>query len=163
MNVPVLHGLLFVALTSLAASANADSVKGAFTLEGKPPVKPVAVAAFRTPAKDTLVLLTGKPLNRERIAASSDPESAAVNDEAVRGTDYLEFVVSADGQVSLNANVGGTQYLESTKMELVATCSTNTAEHVACSVKTKKVLKFKNEPGWSVDITFDAAISHPAR
>ncbi len=42
------------------------------------------------------------------------------------------------------------------KLDLVANCTINTAEHVACSVKTKKLVKFKNEPGWSIDVTFDA-------
>jgi hypothetical protein len=161
MSATVFRGLLFVVLTPFAASAFADSVKGEFTLEGKAPLKPVEVVAFRTPTQKTMVMLTAKPLNRARIAKSSDPESAAVNDEAVRGTDYLIVVVSADGQISLNADVGGTQYLDSTKMgigDLVASCTINTSEHVACSVKTKKLVKFKNEPGWSIDVTFDAVV-----
>ncbi len=158
MNAIVFRRLLFVVLALFATSAFADSVKGEFTLEGKAPLKPVEIAAFRMPAIGTLVMLTAKPLNRARIAKSSEPDSAAVNDEAVRGTDYLQLVVSADGQISLNANVGGTQYLDSTKLDLVANCTINTSEHVACSVKTKKLVKFKNEPGWSIDVTFDAAV-----
>jgi hypothetical protein len=160
MNATIFRGLLVLVLAPLATSAFADSVKGEFTLEGRAPMKPVEVAAFRTPDKSTMVMLTAKPLNRARIAKSSDPESTAVNDEALRGADYLELDVSADGDVSVNAHVGGpgSQYMDSTKMDLVAKCTTNTADRVACSVKTKKMVKFKNEPGWTLDVTFDAAV-----
>ena len=161
MNATALRGLLFVVLTPFATSSFADSVKGEFTLEGNAPLKPAEAAAFRIPAGGTLVMLTAKRLNRARIAKSSDPDSAAVNDEGVRGTDFLQLVVSADGQISLNAEVGGVQYLDSTKLDLVGNCTINTSEHVACSVKTKKLVKFKNEPGWTIDVTFDAAVLGP--
>ena len=163
MKALAFRAVLFVVLASFAYSAFADSVKGDFTLEGKPPFKPLEVAAFRTPDKDTIVMLTVKPLDRARIAKSADPESTAVNDPAVRDAGYLEFVVSPNSQVSMNANVGGVQYLDSTKLELVATCKTNTPERVTCSVKTTKLVKYKNEPGWTLDVTFDSAVAVPPK
>ena len=161
MKAMAFRAVLLVVLALYATSAFADSVKGAFTLEGKPPFKPVEVVAFRTPEKDTMVMLTAKPLDRARIAKSSDPEATAVNDEAVRAAGFLAFVVSADGQVSMNAKVGGVQYLDGTRLELVATCTANTPGHVACSVKSKKLVKYKNEPGWTLDVAFDSAVLAP--
>lgn len=159
MNSTIARRSLLAVLSLFATSAFADSVKGEFALEGKPSVKPVEVLAFRSDNK-TVVMLTAKPLDRERIAHSSDPESTAVNDKAAMDTDYLELFVDASGVVSLNAHVGGpgSQYLDSTKWDLVANCAANTSEHVACTVKTKELVKVANEPGWTMDITFDSAV-----
>ena len=155
-------GLFFVLLVPCAAiPALADSVKGQFMVEGKAPMKPLEVAAFHVADKGTMVMLTLKPLNREAIAKSSNPESAANNDKAVDDADYIELIVGPDGQVSINAHVGGPhgQYLDSTKMDLIANCGTNTPEHVTCDVKTKKLVKFMDDPGWTFEVTFDAAVT----
>jgi hypothetical protein len=127
MNFTITRRLLFAVLSLFTASALADSVKGEFTLEGKPSVKPIEVIGFRSDNK-TVVMLTATPLDRERISHSSNPEITATNDKAAMDTDYLELFVNASDEVSLNAHVGGpgSQYLDSTKWDLVANC---TAEH----------------------------------
>ena len=160
MNTTVYRGLS-VMLLAVAAPALADSVTGQFALEGKAPLKPAQIAAFRTADQDTFVLLTAKPVNRAAIAKSSDPYSVAINDPAVQGTDYMTFFVSKNGNVSLNATVGGEQYMDSSKMDLVANCKTNTPEHVTCTAKTAKPVKPMSGPAWSLDVSFDSAVTHP--
>jgi len=164
MNTKVSGGLS-VMLLAVAAPALADSVSGQFAVEGKAPLKPAAAAAFVAEDKSTFVLLTPKPVDRAAIAKSSDPYSVAINDPSLRGTDYLAFWVDAKGKVTMNATVGGTQYMDTSglmmgqKGSLVASCSSNTPEHAACSVKTTKTVKFRDEPGWSLDMTFDVAVT----
>ncbi len=153
----------------LAQSVRADSVIGTFELDGKK-LKPASVAAFRVRAQQnprdfaTHVMLSTSPMNLEAIAAATDPYMAAINDEAVMQSDHLGFQVNPDGTVSMNAHVGGTQYLDSSGKimgmtgSLVADCTTNTPERVTCSVATKKPVKAMGGNTWSVDIKFDTAV-----
>jgi len=88
----------------------------------------------------------------------------AINDEAVKDADYLSLFVSSDGKVTMNAKVGGTQYLDSSGEimrqpgSLIAHCTTNTAEHVACTVKVAKPVKSMDGPAWTIDVAFDATV-----
>jgi hypothetical protein len=158
MNHTVSSTIGFAALAIFAVPAFADSVKGEFTLEGKPPTKPSAVLAFAKKDGSKDVILSVKPLNRDRILKSSDPLTAVMNDDASE-SGYMEFVVSADGSVSMNANFGAReQYLDSTKGDLLASCPTNSAERVVCTVKSKKLVKFMDDPGWALDVAFDAMV-----
>jgi hypothetical protein len=163
-----LAGLLF------AQAASADSVSGQFELDGKA-LTPSEVAAFRirdqfNPREFiTYVMLTTRPVQREAIAADSDPYTAAINDDAAMHADYLAFFVRANGETSMNAHVGGTQYLDSSgkimgqRGSLLAECTENTAQRVACTVKVAKPVKSMDGPGWSVDVSFDSAVlSRPA-
>ena len=142
----------------------ADSVSGQFALDGKPPLKPAEIAAFRVhdsfhPGKtSTLVMLTAKPVDRSAIAKSAYPEVAAINDAAVWETDYIQIFVDAEGKVSFNAKFGGKQYAHSSQMGLLASCTSNTPEHVACTVKTSEPVKLMDDPSWSADLTFNSAV-----
>ena len=161
---------LLAALAGLAIApgAWADSVSGQFTLGGNS-VKPAEVAAFRVRDQfnprefTTYVMLTATPVDKATIAKDTDPYTTAINDEAVRDADYLAFHVDADGTVGMNAHVGGTQYIDSSgkimgsKGALAATCSTNTPERVACTVKNAKPVK-TSDGEWAVDVSFDSAV-----
>jgi hypothetical protein len=98
-----LAGLLF------AQAASADSVSGQFELDGKA-LTPSEVAAFRirdqfNPREFiTYVMLTTRPVQREAIAADSDPYTAAINDDAAMHADYLAFFVRANGETSMNVS-----------------------------------------------------------
>jgi hypothetical protein len=154
---------------SFAHGACADSVSGRFQLDGNA-VAPVEVAAFRV--RDqwnpreyvTYVLLSAKPVDREAIAADIDPYTAAINDDAVLHADHIAFHVKADGTVEMNAHVGGVQYVDTTGTmmgqagSLVATCSTNTQQHIACKVKSPKAVATMDGPTWTVDMAFDSRI-----
>jgi hypothetical protein len=156
-------------LSAFSAIAQADSVGGQFVL-GANALKPTEVAAFRirdqfNPRQfETYVMLTTQPVNRDAISKDTDPYTTAINDDAVRDADYLAFTVSSDGKVSMNAHVGGTQYIDSSgkimgqKGSLVASCSSNTSTRVACSIKVDKPVKAMDSPAWSVDVQFDSAV-----
>ncbi|MEO8505442.1 MAG: hypothetical protein ABI609_16215 [Acidobacteriota bacterium] len=153
------------------AVAAASPISGKFTIAGKTlPVKEVAAFRMRDQfnprALETYVMLTTKPVNRAAIAADLDPYAVAINDPAVSGdADYLAFSVGADGKVSLNAHVGGTQYIDTSgsmmgqKGSLTASCRENTATHIACTVKTEKPVKPMDGPTWTLDMTFEADVA----
>jgi hypothetical protein len=159
---------LALALPGLGA-AHAAPISGQFMLDGKP-VPVSEVAAFRVRDQfnprtvETYVMLTSKPVDRAAIGASLDPYSVAINDPAARDADYLAFSVRANGEVSMNAHVGGTQYLDSSgtimgqRGSLIAKCRENTPARVACSVKTEKPVKSMDGPAWSIDLSFEADV-----
>jgi hypothetical protein len=156
-------------LSALSSMVQADSVSGQFAL-GDSALKPTEVAAFRirdqfNPRQfETYVMLTTQPVDREAIGRNTDPYAMAINDDAVRDADYLAFTIGGDGEVGMNAHVGGTQYIDSSgkimgqKGSLIASCSSNTTERVACSIKVAKPVKSMDGPSWNVDVNFDSAI-----
>jgi len=153
----------------LSTAASADTTSGQFTLDGVV-LKPSHVAAFRVrdqrnPRKfETYVMLTTQPVDSEKISASRDPYTTAINDDAVSDADYLAISVSADGTAGMNAHAGGTQYMDSSGImfgergNLLAECSANTLTRVACTIKVAKPVKTMSGPAWSVDVQFDAAV-----
>jgi hypothetical protein len=170
------HVLFGVVLWACSLSAEAASVRGQFTLGGKP-FKPAEVAAFRIRdqfnprALETYVMLTTKAVNKEKIQAAIDPYAVAINDPAAfgDGVDYIALSISADGKTGLNAHVGGVQYVDSSgtmmgqQGSLSATCTENTATRIACAVKTTKEVKPMSGPGWTLDVSFETAVlSRPA-
>ena len=91
---------------------HASPISGQFVLDGKP-VPAREIAAFRVRDQfnprtvETYVMLTATTVDRAAIGASLDPYTAAINDPAARDADYLAFSVRANGEVSVNAHVGG--------------------------------------------------------
>jgi hypothetical protein len=149
--------------------AHAGTISGQFVIGGKP-VAVKEVAAFRMRDQynprtvETYVMLTAKPVNGAAISASLDPYSVAINDPAVSDADYISFSVRANGEVSVNAHVGGTQYLDTSGSmmgqpgSLIAKCRENTATRIACNVKTEKPVKPMDGPTWTMDVSFEADV-----
>src|SRR3954447_20012736 len=149
--------------------AHAGPISGQLVLDGKP-VPVSEVAAFRVRDQfnprtvETYVMLTAKPVDRAAISASLDPYAVAINDPAAREADYLAFSVRANGETSVNAHVGGTQYIDTSgtmmgqRGSLIASCRENTPARIACSVKTAKPVKAMDGPTWSMDLTFEAGV-----
>lgn len=159
---------LALAIPGLGVS-QAGPISGQFVLAGKPvPVK--EVAAFRVRDQfhprtfETYVMLTAKPVDRKTIAASIDPYALAINDPAVHDADYLAFSVRANGETSVNAHVGGVQYIDSSgkimgqQGSLIAECKENTPTRIACKVKTAQPVKSMDGPTWSMDLSFEADV-----
>ena len=154
--------------------AHAAPISGQFVIGGKK-VPVSEVAAFRVRDQfnprtfETYVMLTATPVDRATIGASTDPYALAINDPAVKDADYLAFSVRASGETSVNAHVGGVQYVDSSgkimgqKGSLIADCRENTPARIACSVKTAKPVKSMDGPTWSMDLSFEAdVLSRPA-
>jgi hypothetical protein len=165
-----------VVIWACSPSAEAASVSGQFVLGGKP-LAPAEVAAFRmrdqfNPRElETYVMLTTRPVNKDKIKDAIDPYAVAINDPAAfgDGVDYIALSIHADGKTSLNAHVGGVQYVDSSgtimgqQGSLSAACKENTATRIACTVKTTKEVKPMNGPAWTLDVSFDAEVlSRPA-
>jgi hypothetical protein len=159
---------LALALPGLGV-ADAGPISGQFVLDGKTvPVREVAAFRVRDPFNprtfETYVMLTAKPVDRAAIDASLDPYALAINDPAVRDADYLAFSVRADGETSMNAHVGGTQYIDSSGKimgqtgSLIASCRENTPTRIACKVRTAKPVKAMDGPTWSMDLSFEADV-----
>jgi len=161
--------LAFVAAAT-SVCAHAGTVSGQFVLGGKP-FKPTEVAAFRirdqfNPREfETYVMLTTKPVDKAKIKASLDPYTTAINDPAVSGrtNDYIALSVHPNGTTSINAHIGGVQYVDTSgKMmgqqgSLHAGCKENGLTRVACSVEAKDV-KTMDGPSWTVDVTFESDV-----
>jgi hypothetical protein len=161
--------ILMLALSGSGIAQAAAPISGQFVIGGKK-LALSEVAAFRMRdtfnprAFETYVMLTAKPVDRAAIGASIDPYSLAINDPAVHDADYIGLSVGGDGKVSVNARVGGVQYIDSTGKimgqpgSLVANCRENTATRIACNVKTKAPVKSMNGPTWSMDLTFESDV-----
>ncbi len=160
--------VLVLALPGLGATP-AGPISGQFVLDGKPvPVSEVSAFRMRDQFNprtfETHVVLTAKPVDRAAISASLDPYTVAINDPATLNADYLAFSVRANGEVALNAHVGGVQYVDSSgrimgqRGSLIASCRENTATRVACHVKTEKPVKAMDGPTWSMDVSFAADV-----
>ena len=156
----VFRAAALAAAMMLAGTAQAGTVSGSLEMDGKT-LTPTEVAAFRMRSQsnareiETYVMLTTAPVQKETIGNSLSPYAMAINDPAAQD-DYVAFQVAADGEVGMNAHVGGTQYIDSSgeimgeKGALVATCQENTATRVACTVKSEKP---------KVDLTFETDIT----
>ena len=108
-------------------------------------------------------MLSAKPLDMAAIGRSLDPYTTAINDPATKD-DHITLSVHADGTVGANANIGHTQYVDSSgkimgeQGALSAVCKENTATRVSCTVKTLKPSKPMSGPSWTLDVTFDADV-----
>jgi hypothetical protein len=150
-------------------ATQAAPISGQLVLDGKPvPVSEITAFRMRDQFNprtvETHVMLTAKPVDRAAIVASLDPYTAAINDPAALNADYLAFSVRANGEVALNAHVGGVQYVDSSgtimgqRGSLTASCRENTPTRIACHVKTEKPVKTMDGPTWSMDLSFEADV-----
>ena len=163
--------LLCLVVSAFSLGAQAAPVSGQFVLGGKP-LKPAEVAAFRMRDQfnprtfETYVMLTTKAVDKEKIKASPDPYTVAINDPAVSGnqSDYIALSIGPDGKAGLNAHVGGVQYVDSSgtvmgqQGSLSATCKENTPMRIACTVKTTKEVKPMDGPAWTLDVSFETDV-----
>jgi len=160
--------ILALALPGLGATP-APPISGQLVLDGKPvPVSEIAAFRIRDQFNprtvETYVVLTSKPVDRAAISASLDPYSVAINDPATLHADYIAFSVRANGEVAMNAHVGGVQYVDSSGKimgqtgSLIAKCRENTPTRVACSVKTEAPVKTMDGPAWSIDLSFESDV-----
>ncbi len=170
-----MKALLFSWLSVLAlalpgyAATPASPISGQLVLDGKPvPVSEITAFRMRDQFNprtlETHVMLTAKPVDRAAIVASLDPYTTAINDPAVMDADYIAFSVRANGEVGMNAHVGGVQYVDTSGTimgqpgSLTANCRENTPTRIACHVKTEKPVKTMGGPTFSLDLSFEADV-----
>jgi len=162
-------GMIALVMGLPSAVVVAGPVTGEFVIDGR--VLPIAhVVAYRTRdisdarRYNTHVILTAQPVDREAIANADDPHMTAINDEAVINADSVSFRINADGEVSMNATIGRVQYLDTSGLimgepgSLVADCQVNTAERIACAVRTRAPITSRDGQTRSMDLRFDTDI-----
>jgi hypothetical protein len=158
-----------VALLALSSGLRAQSSTGQFIIDGKPLVLS-HIAAFQvrdqTNARkfETYVMWTPTAVDVKAISESPDPYTMAINDPAVRNADYVSFSVQADGNISMNAHVGGTQYVDSSATimgaagSLKVSCRTNTKALVDCDVASPKPVQTMDGPAWQIQMSFTSPV-----
>lgn len=148
------------------------TVDGELLFDGKPiaigHVTAFQVRKFSDPRSRSIqVMLTPRPLDHDALRMADDPASTAINDEALGDADLLSMIVDDDGQVQINAHVGGVQYIESSGEimggpgGLLATCTANSAQRIACSVQSRQPISALDGPTWTLDVRFDTAVLSP--
>ena len=164
----------FCILLAVSGGARADSVTGKFVIGGKA-LELKHIAAFKVRDQlnarqfETYVMWTALPVDLKAISAARDPYTMAINDPAVKDDDFVAFSVQADGKVTMNAHVGGTQFLDSSGIMmgqaggLKASCRTNSAARVDCDVGSLEPVKAMDGPTWEFSVSFDTPVlSKPA-
>lgn len=166
--------LLFAFVAVLSLPAYAGSVSAEVVVDGKA-FKPTEVVAFRdregrNPRKFlTRVVLTASPLNADRIKNSLIPDEILREDSAAQG-DHLDVWVFPDGVLEVGVHVNGDDYSSEAfppdskeARELIATCTVNTATHVACKIKSKGAVKTRGGRTCTLEVAFDAdLLARPA-
>jgi hypothetical protein len=158
-----------LAILAFSGSVQAQSSKGQFAINGKP-LALSHIAAFRIRDQsnarqfETYVMWTPSSVNQKAISTALDPYAIAINDPAIRNADYVSFSVKADGNIAMNAHVGGTQYIDTSgKMmgetgSLKVSCRTNTPTRVDCDVSSPKPVKSMDGPTWQIQMSFSAPV-----
>ena len=154
---------------AFSTSVQADSIKGTFVIGGKA-LELSEIAAFRVRNQlnarqyQTYVIWSAAKVDQIAINASRDPYTTAINDPAVKDTDFVAFSVQPDGVISMNARVDGVQYLDTSGRmmgqpgSLKASCRPNTATRVDCDVATPEPVKSMDGPTWELQAKFDVAV-----
>jgi hypothetical protein len=160
-----------IALVALLSGPGwADSAKGTFVVSGgtsSGTIAPKAAAAFavrdrrdmRTPVAE--VVLSEIAIDAAAAAEALHPHTHAINQDALKGRDYILLWIAPDGHVSMNATFGRTmtQFVDAIGNDaLHATLTVNSAERVAGRVFTPRPVKTISGETYTVDVSFDAAV-----
>lgn len=161
-------------LISQAVAGAASPATGSFVVKGGKTagtIAPKAAVAFavrdrrdmRTPVAE--VVLSERPVDAAAAVESLQPHTHAINQDALKDSDYILLWVAPDGHVSMNATFGETmtQFLDAVGETLQATLTVNTPERVAGRVFTTKPVKTMGGETYTVDLTFDTAVARPPK
>lgn len=170
--------LVFGIAMALAATGFAEKVSGQFKTS-KDSIKPTSVAAIpdRKPGDPlkwvTAVVLSEGTMDVAKALQALDPRLALINQEGMRGKNYITFWVRPDGYVGMNATFskGMVQYIDSTKNKdgeggitaesLEATFAENSPNRVAGRIRTMKPAKTMSGETYELDVQFDAPVAQP--
>jgi hypothetical protein len=152
---------------SLALPCAAADVTGEFKAGVRPPIRPKYAVAFddrdqRDARKHVIaVLLSDAPVDIAAAVAELDPHTHLINQDALRGRNYVLLWVRPDGDVSMNATYSEkmVQFIDMTTQSLKADMSANTADKVAGRIYTAKPVKTMDGETYSVNITFSAVVT----
>lgn len=162
--------LVLASLVLPSTVAGAPDVSGTFSIEGGGTIAPTYAAAFerrdqRNPRQKVIeVVLSARPIDVEQASSALDPHTDVINQEALKGSDYILVWVRPNGEVSMNATFGNsmTQYIESSGERLSTQVASNGPDRVAGRLFTPTPITTLDKTTFSIDVTFSAAVARAA-
>lgn len=168
----------FLSILAIAFSSYGDKVTGEFKTKKKGSIKPTSVGAFhdrspRDPFKKVMVIVLSEgTIKAPEAIKELSPHTALINQEGMRGKNYITFMIHLDNYVGMNATFseGNVQYIDSTTdksgesitaQSLEATFSQNTPDRVAGRIRTTKPATTMSGDTYELDVTFDTVVSRP--
>lgn len=152
-------------LTLLAATpALAGEAFGSFKADKKPAIEPRFAAAYETRdpgdarKRAIEVILTEKPIDAAAAVEDLDPHTHVINQDALKGTNYVLLWIRPDGNVSMNATYSAsmTQYVDKESFgRMKVDLTKNTAGEVAGHLTTTR-------EGYSADLRFSTKVTRRA-
>lgn len=157
-----------IALALSPFGAVAQEVSGSFAATALT-ISPEHVCAFQARApfdaelRGFVVLLSEAAVDTEAAVEALDPHIHAVNQPAVRDTNYVSVYVWPNGQVAMNAmqREGGVQYVDNTTMQLEAEITVSSEEEIAGRVHTEKPVELPSGESYTVDLSFSTPVTRP--
>ncbi len=165
--------LICVAGLSLAVAAptHGQTASGAFNVQPGGSITPTVAAAylvrdqFNPRETEVEIVLSTAPVNVAAAAAELNPHMAAINDAALKDTNYVLVWVKPDGAVSMNATFSRTmtQFVDRTTKggTLRAELAANTRDKVAGRIFTTSPVKTLDGATYTVDLTFSTPVASP--
>ena len=155
---------LLAALTStLAAPAMAaGEASGKVAILKAGTIAPTHAAAYLTRdprnarTRIVEVVLSDQPIDAAAAIQALNPHTDVINQDALKGRDYVLLWIRGDGEISMNATFSETmtQYVEVSGGALTATLTTNTLDRVAGRLFTVKPVTVMGGGSYTVDLTF---------
>jgi hypothetical protein len=160
VTISCLATALTLTLTVPASAAGEASGSVAILKAGR--ITPTHAAAYLTRdpknarTRIVEVVLSDRPIDAAAAIQALNPHTDVINQDALKGRDYVLLWVRSDGEVSMNATFGEsmTQYVEVSGGALTASLTTNTLDRVAGRLFTVKPVTVMGGGSYTVDLTF---------
>lgn len=152
---------------SVSALAAAGDASGTVVVMKGGTIAPTHAAAYLTrDPKDARVrivevVLSDQPIDAAAAAQALNPHADVINQDALKGRNYVLLWVRSGGEVSMNATFSETmtQYVEVSGGALTASLTANTLDRVAGRLSTAKPISVMDGTSYTVDLTFAADVT----
>lgn len=159
--------LTAVTLTGTVPALAAGEASGKVAVMKGGTIAPTHAAAYLTRdpkdarVKIVEVVLSDQPIDTAAAITTMNPHTDVINQDALKGRDYVLLWVRSDGEISMNATFGETmtQYVEVSGGALTASLTVNTLDRVAGRLFTPKPITVMDGASYTVDLTFAADVS----
>ncbi len=151
---------------SVSALAAGDASGTVVVMKGGT-IAPTHAAAYLTrDPKDARVrivevVLSDQPIDAAAAVQALNPHADVINQDALKGRNYVLLWVRSGGEVSMNATFSETmtQYVEVSGGALTASLTANTLDRVAGRLSTAKPISVMDGTSYTVDLTFAADVT----
>jgi hypothetical protein len=152
-----------------AAHSSAQTASGAFQSQPEGKITPKVAAAyvvrdqFNPRQTQIEIILSTAAIDVAKAATDLSPHMVAINDPALKDSNYVLLWIGGDGRVSMNATFSKTmtQFVDRASADgsLRAELTTNTPDKVAGRIFTPAPVKTLSGSTYSVDLTFSAVVT----